>query len=1019
MLYPPIGRYFSISILIPNSLQDIDPDDQLINNLYPDSNNDLISKYFSLENLNRTCFGPMLNFSLININVRSFNSNKSAALECLLESFNCKPTFVVITETWNTINTVQLCRLPNYEGVHVYRDRTVTSGGVGGGVSIFFANKYNGFLIDSLSFCDDTIEISVCRIDIDSSYIIVIGIYRPHTDTIINFNSRLESVLSHNIIKDAFTVLIAGDMNINLCDISSTTTVSYLSLMQSYGFLPAITRPTRFFHDVDFSNPDNFDPNSINGSNLDHIFINKLEQFNSAILLYDIADHLSTLIFFHHPIESNTSSNEKICIKSRPYSDANLNSLKIDLIQTNWDSVLLHGANNIDLNNACIHFCEHLDSLYRKNFPLKIKYVSQKRVKNPWLDDGLKRMVNRKSASWRNYRLGLISKTDKNRIQNEVNCAIRQAKRDYYLNLYNSCTNDIRKSWRITKDLMGVKSHKPVVEKLIVGDLEYTQPSDIANQFNKYFCSVGEELDAKLPPFSTNNSHAITEQLNSFYLKSFTVNECLKLIKKLKDSKTNIDSISVNIFKKIANEIAPTLTFLVNFSYDSGIFPDIFKIARITAIHKKGLKTEPSNYRPISSLPYISKILEKSMANRLTSFFDKYNIIDGSQFGFQRKKSTTHAIEHLTDILYGNLNNKEIAVNVLIDLKKAFDTVNHCILLDKLSKYGIRGVPHNWFKSYLFNRQQYVRVGSSNSDLRSINIGIPQGSILGPTLFLVFINDLPRCSNLLKFTLFADDTTLSISNKIYDDLVTDLNIELIRIDDWVVSNRLTINTDKTELMVISNKTVYHKDDQIFLKGECLKFTDNAMFLGLKLDNTLKFNEHINYVNDKVSKLIGIFSKIRENLPMKTRKDFYNCFIFPHFSQNIIVWGGAYPTHLVPLISSQKRIIRLMAGADYLASTNVLFFQLKLLKLTDIYKYFLCIHIFKERLKGKYCTQHGLSTRNRDLAQPVYQRLTQCQQSISFMGPTIWNSLPQNIRSIQRLHIFKSNLKEYLINQYSE
>ena len=220
-------------------------------------------------------------------------------------------------------------------------------------------------------------------------------------------------------------------------------------------------------------------------------------------------------------------------------------------------------------------------------------------------------------------------------------------------------------------------------------------------------------------------------------------------------------------------------------------------------------------------------------------------------------------------------------------------------------------------------------------------------------------------------------------------------------------------------MIISNKIVPHSDDQIFLDGHSLKFTNNSMFLGLKLDNKLKFCDHICYINDKISKLIGIFGRIRENLPTKTRKDYYNCFIFPYISQNIIVWGGTYPTHLTPLISAHKRMIRLMAGADYLANTNILFFQLKILKLTDIYKYFLCIHIFKERLKGNYCTMHDLSTRNRDLAQPVYQRLSQCQHSISFMGPTIWNTLPQDIRSIDNLKTFKSNLKDYLLNQYAE
>ena len=929
-----------------------------------------------------------------------------------------KPTSIVLTETWNTSISAQLCNLDGYNGVHVYRDRMVTSGGVGGGVSVFFKDNLNGNLVDILSTCDDTIEICVCRIESGNTYIIIIGIYRPHSDTVPNFVNRLDYILSHDIIKNADTVLLAGDINIDLCDQTSMASGLYSSLLQSTGFLPAITRPTRFYQRIDFNNLPSFDHNVISGSNLDHIWINRYETFISAIILVDLTDHMPTCIFFHHQFTIDNTTSEKICIKRRPFSEINLNSLMLDLNNTNWDSVFSGNTDQIDVNITCKKFCKHLDRLYCKNFPLKIKYISQKRASKPWLNDEIKKLINKKSNSLKNYRLGLITKAENNVTRNIVNCAVRNAKRKYYLNAYNQASHDIGKSWNITRELMGINRPKSTIDKMLFDNVEYTQPLDIANQFNRYFCSIGEELDAQLPPFTNDTNSNFVEQINSFFLKPFEIDECLKLIQELKNSKSDIDCLPVEIFKKIATIIAPTLTSLINNSFNYGQFPDFLKIARITAVYKKGDKRNPSNYRPISSLPFVSKIFEKSMANRLMKFFDKYNIINATQFGFQRNKSTTHAIECLTDIMYGNLNHHKITVNVLIDLKKAFDTVNHSLLLDKLYKCGIRGISHLWFKNYLSNRMQYVGVGYSNSSLRPINIGVPQGSVLGPILFLVFINDLPDCSNL-RTTLFADDTTLSISSHNYDDLVTDLNFELLKIHDWVVSNRLTINVDKTELMLISNKNVNSCNEQIFLNGRSLNFTDNAMFLGMKLDNKLKFSDHIHYINDKISKNIGIFSKIRDNLPMKTRKDYYNCLVFPYISQNIIIWGGAYSTHLIPLITAQKRMIRLMVGADYLANTNIIFFQLKLLKLEDIYKYFLCIHIFKERSKGKYCTQHVLSTRNRDLAQPVFQRLTMCQQSVSFKGPTIWNTLPIDIRSIERLTIFKKHLKEYLLNQYAE
>ena len=532
-----------------------------------------------------------------------------------------------------------------------------------------------------------------------------------------------------------------------------------------------------------------------------------------------------------------------------------------------------------------------------------------------------------------------------------------------------------------------------------------------------YFSSVAAQLDALLPPTDTNIPVDFY-QVNSFFLLPLTVDECSKIIHKMKLTKTGVNSMPVSIFKSISDLIVPVLCKLINLSYDSGIFPDCLKVARITPVYKKGDMSNPTNYRPIASLPYISKIYERSMANRLISFFDKFSIISLSQFGFQKNKSTTDAIEHLTNFIYSNLNNKKSIINVLIDLRKAFDTVNHNLLLQKLYRYGIRGLVHHWFASYLTNRQQYVSVGSKVSSVKPINIGVPQGSILGPILFLIFINDLPSSTVNFTTTLFADDTTLSIANNDYNDLVPILNRELSNVQEWIGKNRVTVNVEKTELMIISNKNTNHNNNQIIFNDEYLKFTDCSMFLGLKLDSKLKFAGHISHICGKIAKNIGIFSKIRYNLPQKARLNFYFSLIFPYISQNIIIWGKAYNCHLEPLIVLQKRMIRLISDSDYLEHTDPLFYRLKILKINDIYKYFAGIYMHKSLKMNKYRTQHSLNTRNRNLAQPVFQSLTLGQQSISYMGPKTWNNFPDDIRCIDSLKVFKIRLRTYLINQYN-
>ena len=238
------------------------------------------------------------------------------------------------------------------------------------------------------------------------------------------------------------------------------------------------------------------------------------------------------------------------------------------------------------------------------------------------------------------------------------------------------------------------------------------------------------------------------------------------------------------------------------------MYPNDLKIARIVPIYKKkGEVTDPDNYRPISCLPYLGKIFEKCLASRLISFCNKFSLISSSQFGFQSNKSTGDALIHLTEIIYRSLNNKEYNATILIDLKKAFDSVSHKLLLKKLEYYGVRGIPLKLFESYLSNRRCYTELGSYRSREGIISSGVPQGSIISPVCFLLFINNLPKFSSRFDTTLFADDTTLSISDSNYVNMIQTANSELTNLTDWIKANELCINIDKTEILLFSNRTI--------------------------------------------------------------------------------------------------------------------------------------------------------------------------------------------------------------------
>ena len=266
--------------------------------------------------------------------------------------------------------------------------------------------------------------------------------------------------------------------------------------------------------------------------------------------------------------------------------------------------------------------------------------------------------------------------------------------------------------------------------------------------------------------FSLNKYNLRDNYSGSIFLSPVTLNEIWAFIGKMDASKSSGPySVPVTILKIIRDYISEPLAVLVNDSFASGNFPEKLKLARITPVFKKGSRSDIDNYRPISVLSNFSKLFEKAMYHRLYNYLEEFKILYPLQFGFREKCSTTHALISITESIRQSIENNEFGCGIFIDLKKAFDTVNHTIPLTKLNHYGIRGFVLDWFKSYLSHREQFVNVNGHNSLSLPVTCGVPQGSILGPLLFLLYVNDLPNTSSLLTFHVFADDTNIYFSSK--------------------------------------------------------------------------------------------------------------------------------------------------------------------------------------------------------------------------------------------------------------
>ena len=289
---------------------------------------------------------------------------------------------------------------------------------------------------------------------------------------------------------------------------------------------------------------------------------------------------------------------------------------------------------------------------------------------------------------------------------------------------------------------------------------------------------------------------------------------------------------------------------------------------------------------------------------------------------------------------------KLTTVGVFIDLSKAFDTIDHTILLSKLNLYGVRGIAHKWFSDYLNNRKQYTSVKNCDSRLNNIQHGVPQGSILGPLLFLLYINDLHHCSSLLSFILFADDTTILFSHSDYSSLVNILNKELVEVYSWFKSNKLSLNSSKTNYIIFSKSSISPSNSDIIINNESINRVLSTKFLGVIIDDKLSWTQHIFYISKVISRNTGVMSKLRSFLPSVTLTSLYNTLILPYLNYCNIVWACTSTNKLHSLMIIQKRAIRICTLSQPRDHSAPLFYKLHTLTLSDINKFQIGIFMYR-------------------------------------------------------------------------
>jgi hypothetical protein len=612
-----------------------------------------------------------------------------------------------------------------------------------------------------------------------------------------------------------------------------------------------------------------------------------------------------------------------------------------------------------------------------------------------------------------------------------LNHLIKLSKRNYYNNYFFSKSGNSRDIWKGIKDLVTTKLHKHHAPTIINDNgLELNDPKAIANAFNKFFSTIGTNLASKITNVHKSPmEYMINSSSDSFFLSPTTATEIENEISYLNNSKsTGPFSIPTPILKLAKNVLSGPLAIIINASFATGIVPKKMKIAKVIPVFKKGSSTQLTNYRPISLLSVFNKILEKLMHKRLYSYINEKQILYSKQFGFRASYSTSHALISIIDKIQVAIENRDFICGVFIDLSKAFDTVDHNILLKKLDFYGIRGLPFEWFTSYLSNRKQFVCVDNVFSDELHISCGVPQGSVLGPLLFLIYINDFSLCSKLLDFHLFADDANLFYKDNT-SNFQTNLNSELDKVYVWLCSNKLSLNVSKSNFVIFhSRQRKIDNNLEIFINHERLNQEQSIKYLGIMIDSNLSWKSHINYTAKKVKRNIGIISKLRNYVSLSTLKRLYYALVYPFLTYGILVWGCTYQTTLQPLFILQKKAVRILTNSSFHEHTSPLFKDMNFLKLCDLVSFHIALFTYKfhnqllppifDSFFSTVASQHNHGTR---LSSKQSFLLPKARTNygifnIRFQGAQIWNSIAENVK-FHSLKKFKLIVKETFLQSY--
>jgi hypothetical protein len=963
-------------------------------------------------------------FTLIHINIRSINKHwneLNATLSDHIGKFHVLALTEVGVRCKDEISTYY--NIDGYELIY-----NVRNGKRGGGIFLYVLNKIRvTSIISSFTFfegidCELTLE--------NNTKIKLLTIYRPPDLSRTSFLSELENIIVNTKHKNA---IILGDTNLDTMSKKETSIIQLENIIAVNGFYKCIVGATR----------EEIRDGKLSVSCIDHIFVrSNAKSINSAIATLKITDHYMVMVDINFSSSeskgqfNNSDGNGKECTKFRE------KSLHNQLKTFDWQSLMgVDGVNDTD------ELYQDILKVFNK-FYLACCYSSKlggNRNKKKWLTTETKNKMKQRDSMFRKWKdcknnLRLFYESEYKKLRAEVQKESDRDMANFFKDKFERDRGDLAKTWQNISMVLGKKKRQTVDEVLNSYLRKQFSSKDIANNFSKTFI---DEVSRTMHHCNIVTSEKVEcqDQLQSMYMPHVTAKDIMDIISKMDVNKPpGCDGVRVRDLKTLSLQISPLLVKVVNNTLDTAKIPETLKMSIIKPVYKKGDHMCFSNYRPIALLPVIEKITERCIANKLNDYLTKFNIINENQYGFQKGKSTTDLLMTFSDYVNMNLNDNFHVLALFIDFSKAFDTINHHKLLVALEKIGVRGPLLMWFKDYLHNRSLKVQVNDHLSEKVQINSGVPQGSILGPVLYLIYVNEMFGCVTKCRMFMYADDTVVVVAHRNIVSAANILQHEFTNVLKWTHDHDLICNPNKTKVMhlcsplnrqrfdcikVLSHSyDCLHNNSQNFCKcTESIENVDDHIYLGIKIDRFFTWKPHIHEVCSRLRSVAFCMYKIRPCVPTPLLRTIYFALAESIMSYGILAWGNASKSHMQQISNIQNKLIKNISAKpeNKMLTINQLYRNLNILPVSANYAYKLIIKFFFNNdfkiLQPNQLMSARLRNRDRYITPTFVNK--HGKRTFKYIIPVLFNDLPPEIASLEKYKIAKDEVRKWILTNLSD